>query len=150
MKLKPRSMDFGVNLTLTNTNWRDLPQYYALMDRLGVRKINVQFLTPFGRAEEHLVPDPAEIAPTLMQLIDIYKARIRTYLINVPFCFFSGYEDYVVGDVLKLQRNMVFVTQEKVNLFEYLAGTRERTDQCADCAFSVACEGFYSFAEVFD
>ncbi len=148
--LKPESMDFGVNITLTTGNWRILPEYYALMYRLGVRKINVQFLTPFGRAEESIVPDPADIAPTLMALIDKYGAEIKTYLINVPFCFFPGYEEHVVGDVLKLQRNMVFVTQEKVNLFEYLAGTRERKDSCESCSFSVACEGFYSFAETFD
>ena len=143
-------MDFGVNITLTNTNWQSLPQYYALMDKLGVRKINIQFLTPFGRAEENLVPDPAEIAPTVMALIDTYKARIKTYLINVPWCFFPGYESWVVGDVLKLQRNMVFVTQEKVNLFEYLAGTRVREDVCKGCVYSVACDGFYCFDETFD
>jgi len=148
--LKPEAMDFGVNITLTRGNWEILPDYYALMYRLGVRKINVQFLTPFGRAEESLVPDPADIAPTLMALIDKYCAEVKTYLINVPFCFFPGYEEHVVGDVLKLQRNMVFVTQEKVNLFEYLAGTRERKEVCDTCAFSVACEGFYSFAETFD
>ena len=60
------------------------------------------------------------------------------------------YKRQVVGDVLKLQRNMVFVTQEKVNLFDYLAGTRVRTEQCEDCVFSVACDGFYSFDETFD
>lgn len=150
VKMKPKWMDFGVNITLTNTNWKSLPEFYALMDKMGVRKINVQFLTPFGRAEENLVPDPAEIAPTMMGLIDTYKARIRTYLINVPWCFFPGYETYVTGDILKLQRNMVFVTQEKVNLFEYLAGTREREECCDDCIHSVACDGFYSFAETFD
>jgi len=150
LKMKPRTMDFGVNITLTNTNWKSLPQYYALMDKLGVRKINIQFLTPFGRAEENLVPDPAEIAPTVMALIDTYKARIQTYLINVPWCFFPGYEAWVVGDVLKLQRNMVFVTQEKVNLFEYLAGTRVREDVCKGCVYSVACDGFYCFDETFD
>ena len=150
VKMKPKWMDFGVNITLTNTNWQYLPEFYSLMDKIGVRKINVQFLTPFGRAEENLVPDPAEIAPSMMALIDTYKARIRTYLINVPWCFFPGYETYVTGDILKLQRNMVFVTQEKVNLFEYLAGTRERDERCDDCIHSVACDGFYSFAETFD
>jgi MoaA/NifB/PqqE/SkfB family radical SAM enzyme len=150
VKMKPKWMDFGVNITFINTNWQYLPEFYSLMDKIGVRKINVQFLTPFGRAEENLVPEPADIAPTMMALIDTYKARIRTYLINVPWCFFPGYETYVTGDILKLQRNMVFVTQEKVNLFEYLAGTRERDERCDDCVHSVACDGFYSFAETFD
>lgn len=150
VSLKPDWIDFGVNITLTRTNWPHLAEYYALMDRIGVRKINVQFLTPFGRAEEDIVPDPADIAPLLAEQLDRYDGRIRSYLINVPFCFFPGREQHVVGDVLKLQRNMVFVTQEKVNLFEYLAGSRVRTEQCEGCVFSVACEGFYSFEETFD
>ncbi len=150
IKMKPTSLDFGVNITLTKTNWHELPTYFALMDSLGVQKLNIQFLTPFGRTSEGAVPDPAEIAPVLNRLLDEYGSRIRTYLINVPFCFFTGYEGFVTGDVMKLERNMVFVTQEKVNLFKYLAGTRRKTEQCERCIFSIVCEGFYCFDEIWD
>ena len=149
VRLRPRGLDLGVNTTLTKSNWKSLPELYDLLIRLGVPKLNVQFLTPFGRAGRDIVPDPEEVAPLLAELIEKHSARILTYLINVPFCFFPGHEPFVAGDVLKLQRNMIFITRESVNLFEYLAGARVRTEQCVDCVFSVACDGFYSFEETF-
>jgi MoaA/NifB/PqqE/SkfB family radical SAM enzyme len=150
LKMKPDWMDFGVNITLTAENWRQLPQYFELMEELGVGKLNIQFLTPFGRTDESIVPDPTEIAPLLKPLLDQYGERMTIYLINVPFCYFRGYEEYVTGDVLKLERNMIFVTQESVNLFKYLADTRKREAVCDECIFSVACEGFYCFDKIFD
>ncbi len=150
VEMKPRWLDFGVNITLTQHNYKELPAYFKLMDTLRVPKLNIQFLTPFGRTDEGIVPDPAEIAPVLKPLLDEYGEKMKIYLINVPFCFFRGYEEYVTGDVLKLERNMVFVTQEKVNLFAYLAGTRRREAVCDECAFAVACEGFYVFEEIWD
>ena len=150
LRMKPSGLDFGVNITLTQDNWRELPTYFGLMDSLGVSKLNIQFLTPFGRTSEGSVPDPTEVAPVLAKLLDEYGSRIRAYLINVPFCFFPGYEGSVTGDVLKLERNMVFVTKERVNLFKYLAGTRRKTTQCNSCIFSVVCEGFYCFDEIWD
>ena len=149
IRLQPAGLDLGVNTTLTNENWRSLPDLFEMLVRLGVPKLNVQFLTPFGRACEEIVPNPAEIAPLLSGLLDEYGDRLQTYLINVPFCFFEGREPHVVGDVLKLQRNMIFTTRETVNLFDYLAGARVRTEQCTGCVFSVACDGFYSFEETF-
>ena len=59
-----------------------------------------------GRYRSDRPPDPAEIAPTLGPLIDRYASRIRSYLINVPFCFFPGHEPFVAGDVLKLHRTV--------------------------------------------
>jgi len=149
VRLRPRGLDLGVNTTLTSGNWRHLPDFYDLLIRLGVPKLNVQFLTPFGRAGQDIVPDPEEVAPSLSGLIEEHKERLDTYLINVPFCFFPGQEPFVAGDVLKLQRNMIFITRESVNLFDYLAGARVRTEQCTGCVFSVACDGFYSFEETF-
>jgi MoaA/NifB/PqqE/SkfB family radical SAM enzyme len=150
VRMRPPGLDLGVNTTLTKENWRSLPDFFELLVRLGVPKLNVQFLTPFGRACEEIMPDPEEIAPLLNELLEEHGDRLLTYLINVPFCFFEGREAHVVGDVLKLQRNMIFTTRETVNLFDYLAGARVRTEKCADCVFSVACDGFYSFEETFD
>jgi MoaA/NifB/PqqE/SkfB family radical SAM enzyme len=148
--MKPAWLDFAVNITLTNGNYEELPAYFKLMHTLRVPKLNIQFLTPFGRTDESIVPDPANIAPILKPLLDEYGDKMVIYLINVPFCYFQGYERFVTGDVLKLERNMVFVTQEKVNLFKYLAGTRKREACCDECAFAVACEGFYCFDEIWD
>jgi hypothetical protein len=34
-------------------------------------------------------------------------------VINLPFCFMPGKERYLMGDLLKLERHMVFVNNER-------------------------------------
>jgi MoaA/NifB/PqqE/SkfB family radical SAM enzyme len=106
----------------------------------------VQFVTPFGRAQAGIVPDPADAAASVRQVIDEHGDALKVQVINLPFCFMPGYERHLLPDLFKHQRNMVFVSAEEVNLFDYLATTRERREPCAECLLSVACEGFYSFA----
>jgi MoaA/NifB/PqqE/SkfB family radical SAM enzyme len=139
-------VDLGVNTTLTTANYRHLPDFAALVRRLGVRKLNVQFVTPFGRARAEIVPDPADAATMVRQVIDEHGDALRVQVINLPFCFLPGYERHLLPDLFKHQRNMMFVSTEEVNLFDYLAATRERREPCAECLLAIACEGFYSFA----
>lgn len=136
-------IDFGVNVTLTKTNAPVLLEYGALLVRLGVKLCNVQFLTPFGRASAQCQPDPAQTAPLVMQLIDRYGAKIRFQIINLPMCYLPGYEAWALSDIGKLQRQMVFVSGDDVNLFEYLQSRRRHEKPCETCLYSIACEGFY-------
>jgi MoaA/NifB/PqqE/SkfB family radical SAM enzyme len=134
---------FGVNVTLTKVNSPVLMDYGELLVRLGVKLCNVQFLTPFGRASAECQPDPAEVAPVVMGLIDKYGDRIKFQVINLPLCYLPGYEEYGLSDIGKLERHMVFVTMADVNLFDYLQSRRRHEKACETCLFSIACEGFY-------
>jgi MoaA/NifB/PqqE/SkfB family radical SAM enzyme len=136
-------IDFGVNVTLTKINAPVLLEYGELLVRLGVKLCNVQFLTPFGRASAECQPDPAEVAPLVMQLIDRFGDRIKFQIINLPMCYIPGYEAYGLSDIGKLQRHMVFVSMDDVNLFDYLQSRRRHEDKCKTCLLSTACEGFY-------
>ncbi len=135
----------GVNTTLTRDNFRRLAEFAVLLRQLGVPKLNVQFVTPFGRARPDIVPDPAEAAAVLRQVIDEHGEHLRIQVINLPFCYLPGYETYLASDLFKHQRNMVFVSSEEVNLASYLRSTRERRAECGACLLSVACDGFYRF-----
>lgn len=136
-------IDFGVNVTLTKINSPVLLEYGQLLVDLGVKLCNVQFLTPFGRASAECQPDPAEVAPLVMQLIDQYGDKIKFQIINLPMCYIPGYEAYGLSDIGKLQRHMVFVSMDDVNLFDYLQSRRRHEEPCKTCLFSIACEGFY-------
>ena len=140
-------VEFGVNVTLTTINTPVLLEYGDLLLRLGVRQCNVQFLTPFGRASAECQPDPAEAARQTMRLIDQYGDKIRFQVINLPLCFLPGYEEYGLSDIGKLQRHMVFVSMEDVNLFDYLQSRRRHESPCETCMMSIACEGFYYFPD---
>jgi len=137
----------GVNTTLTRDNFRHLGEFAALLRRVGVPKLNVQFVTPFGRARRDIVPDPAEAARVLREVIDEHGDSLQIQVVNLPFCYMPGYEPWLASDLFKHQRNMVFVSTEEVNLASYLRSTRERRDECAECLLSVACDGFYRFEE---
>jgi hypothetical protein len=78
-----------------------------------------------------------------MQLIDRFGDKIRFQIINLPLCFLPGYEDYGLSDIGKLQRHMIFVSMDDVNLFDYLQSRRRHEKKCETCLLSTACEGFY-------
>ncbi len=136
-------IDFGVNVTLTKINAPVLLEYGQLLVDLGVKLCNVQFLTPFGRASAECQPDPGEVAALVMQLIDQFGDRIKFQVINLPLCYLPGYEEYGLSDIGKLQRHMIFVSLDDVNLFDYLQSRRRHEDKCKTCLLSTACEGFY-------
>jgi MoaA/NifB/PqqE/SkfB family radical SAM enzyme len=146
VRLGAGRVDLAVNTTLTTHNVAHLPELAAVIRRLGVRTLNVQFVTPFGRARAAIVPDPAAAAATVRQVIDEHGDALRVQVINLPFCYLPGYERHLAPDLGKRQRTMAFVSAEEVNLSDYLGATRERRPPCASCLLSVACDGFFSFA----
>ncbi|HEY3499193.1 MAG TPA: radical SAM protein, partial [Polyangiaceae bacterium] len=119
----PHGVELGMNVTVTKGNAAKLEAIAELCDELGLRWLNIQFLTPFGRATRYVAPDTQAAADRAMAVIDRYRDRMKIQIINLPFCFMPGYEENLVGDLLKLERHMIFVNNDEVNLFSYL---RER------------------------
>jgi len=148
--LAPEGLDFGVNTTLSVHNFGRLNELVELLHSIGVRKFNIQFLTPFGRAAQEIVPDARKAAEVVSEVIGNWRDRASFQVINLPYCYLPGFEEFVAQDLGKLSRNMVFVTGEEVNLYQYLAETRAYDQGCEHCLFRVACDGKYDFAEVLD
>lgn len=146
--LASSDVELGANVTVTRSNHRSLSDIAALVHELGLRWLNVQFLTPFGRATSTVNPDTEEAARDTMRLIDAWADRLKICVINVPWCHFPGYERYLMGDLLKLERHMLFVNNEEVNLFEYLREQREHTAVCTSCPRKIFCGGFYRMDDV--
>lgn len=147
LRLKPRELDCGVNITVGTGNTRELPRFASFVRSMGVRKLNIQFITPFGRATAGIVPDPADVVPFVKQIIDQHGATLAVQVINLPWCYMPGYERYMASDVGKRERDMVFVTNQGVQLHEYLSAKRQKQPICAPCAYNVLCDGFYVFEE---
>lgn len=139
----PGALELGMNVTITKGNHRELPALAQLAWDLGLRWINLQFLTPFGRATKWIAPDTAEAARIAMGVIDTWRDRMKLQVINLPHCFMPGYEDFLAGDLGKRGRHMVFVNNETVNLADYLAERRTRRDVCKPCPRASLCGGFY-------
>lgn len=148
VRLAPRGVDLGLNVTLTKSNVPHLPAIGELAWSLGLRWMNIQFLTPFGRATRHLAPDTTEAAARTRALIEAWRGRMKIQVINLPFCFMPGYEDHLEGDLAKLARHMAFVNNETVNLAEYLAERRTPKPVCKPCPHACFCGGFYELDDV--
>jgi MoaA/NifB/PqqE/SkfB family radical SAM enzyme len=148
VRLAPRGVALGMNVTLTKGNFDRLPEIAELALTLGLPWLNIQFLTPFGRATRWVSPDTGEAARVAMRVIDEYRSRMKLQIINLPFCFMPGYEEFMVGDLAKVERHMVFVNNESVNLAAYLAERRTHKEPCAPCPHRVFCGGFYELDDV--
>ena len=83
-----------------------------------------------------------------MRVIDAYRDRMKLQVINLPFCFMPGYEEFLVGDLVKVERHMIFVNNETVNLAGYLAERRVHKEACGPCPHRVFCGGFYELDDV--
>jgi len=150
MALRPAHVETGINVTIVRANVDHLMPLTALAVAKGFSKINFQFTTPFGRAWEDVVPPLEDAANAVMRVIDRYASEIDIHVINAQFCAFPGYERWVVGDLQKLGRTMVFAADprfpEQVNLYQWLGARREKRAVCDECPWTTACEGFQVFA----
>lgn len=143
----PKGVDLGMNITLTKSNYEQLPAVTQLAWDLGLRWLNIQFLTPFGRATSRVNPDTHAAADTAMKVIEQWRDKMKFQVINLPFCFMPGYEEFILGDLLKIQRHMVFVNNSDVNLYDYLKERRSYAPECESCPHKVFCGGFYDLDE---
>lgn len=144
----PAGVEIGANITLTKSNHGKLAKVGELVLSLGMRLLNVQFLTPFGRATRSVCPDTQAAADEVKRVIDELSPRLTVQVINLPFCFMPGYERYLAGDMLKLERHMLFVNNDEVNLFEYLRERRSYQPVCDGCPHRIFCGGFYELDDV--
>jgi MoaA/NifB/PqqE/SkfB family radical SAM enzyme len=144
----PGRVELGANITLTKSNYKKLGDVASLVHDLGLRWFNIQFLTPFGRATSSIAPDTGEAAAEAMRVIDAFGDKLKFQVINLPFCFMPGYERFLMGDMLKLERHMLFVNNEEVNLFEYLRERRVKKPVCEACPHAIFCGGFYEMDDV--
>jgi MoaA/NifB/PqqE/SkfB family radical SAM enzyme len=148
VRARPDHVELGMNITITKGNHRQLEEVAQLAWDLELRWLNIQFLTPFGRATRMVAPDTEEAASIAMGVIDRWHERMKVQVINLPYCYMPGYERFMEGDRLKLARHMVFVNNEDVNLSDYLAERRVRKPVCASCPHACFCGGFYELDKV--
>jgi MoaA/NifB/PqqE/SkfB family radical SAM enzyme len=143
VRLAPPHVELGVNVTITKSNHQKLDGIASLAWDLGVRWLNLQFLTPFGRATSSVAPDTRAAAAIAARVIDAWKGRMKIEVINLPFCFLPGHEAHMTGDLLKLERHMLFVNNDEVNLADYLRERRVKQPVCDGCEHAIFCGGFF-------
>lgn len=139
--------DLGVNTTIIADNLHGLEKCGQLIAKLGVKTWNIQHYTPFGEVDPQLAPDPYETGKEIGRVIELFKNKMAINVINLPFCFMEGYEEYAIKDVGKAVRNMLFVSGELVNLSDFLGEKRFKNGKCDQCRFTDVCKGFWDYGD---
>lgn len=145
LQYKPPYLRVGVNITLTRMNYFQLRDFAEFVFSLGIRILNIQFLTPFGRATKAMVPPMDATTKSVKEVIEEFASRMTINLANIQPCFMKGYEDYALADFAKSERQMLFCTDYAENLYHYLSHKRLKTEVCHSCPYSIICAGFYDF-----
>ena len=142
---KERGGACGVNTTVWRGNATHLLELGNLLCDLGVQRWNIQLLTPFGSASSEVDIKRKDAARYVVEVIKRFKDRMQIQVVNAEPCLFEGFEDFVAQDTQKMGRIMVFVSEEEVNLFRYIATKRKRVEKCFSCPYTMICEGIVDF-----
>jgi len=133
------------NITLTNRNILYLNDFFRMIEKMKIKKVNMQFITPFGLAKKKDLPKKEDVSRILPKVIKKYSDKIKIQIINLPFCYLKGYEDYLFADVSKIKRNMMFIGSNEQNLAGFLASKRYKDEKCNCCEYSIICGGEWNF-----
>jgi len=147
LALKIKNLSVGVNITITKDNVNHLLEFADFLKILGINKVNLQALTPFGSALDGMLPDNNILIDNVSKLISKYDKEIEINLANFVPCFFDGKSDlgFFVQDFLKHERNMAFIGSEEKNLADFLASKRKKMIKCNNCAYDIVCNGEWVF-----
>lgn len=139
----PPGVELALALTLTRSNLPHLAAVAALALTLGVDQLDIQAVTPFGPATDSVAPDAHAAQESVMRLIDEWSERLRIRVFNLPWCLLAGYERFLAPDPVVLDREVLYLNDQGVNLFDYLRTQRSFEPGCATCARKAFCGGFY-------
>jgi len=145
VRLRPDRVALGVNTTLTAKNSPHIAEFFRFVHGLGVEKVNVQFVTPFGHATSSRPPDPATLWRRLAPALRAWRRKLRIDLVNAVPCQAGGRLPGLRPELGKHGRDMVFADAPPQNLAAYLDARRRHTGACLSCEHAVGCAGLYIF-----
>jgi len=145
VRLRPSRVALGVNTTLTAKNAPHIAEFFRFIHGLGVEKVNVQFVTPFGHAARSRPDDPRLLWRHLAPALRAWRRKLRIDLVNAIPCQAGRHLPGLRPELGKHGREMVFVDAPPQNLAAYLDARRRKTGLCLACEHAVACAGFYVF-----
>ncbi len=146
-RLKPRGVSLAVNAVVTRANAPRAADFFRFVRDLGVETLNLQFVTPFGRAKNASHGDAADLCRALGPAVAEWGKVLRIQFVNALPCRLEGLFPETEPELGKHSREMVFVDSPARNLAAYLDAQRRKNSECAPCEHAVACGGHYVFEE---
>lgn len=145
VRLRPRGLTLAVNTVVTAANAPHAGDFFRFLRDLGVDGVNLQFITPFGRAKNRAQGEPEALCRLLAPAVAEWGKALKIRFVNALACRLAGLTAEPEPDLGKHSREMVFVDSPPQNLAAYLDARRKKTPECDPCEFAVACAGHYVF-----
>jgi MoaA/NifB/PqqE/SkfB family radical SAM enzyme len=141
--LAPPRVALGATITVTRSNHDKLLDVARLVFDLGLRRLELRLVTPFGPATPSVSPDPAAAAREAMRVIDAFADRMTIQVHDLPRCFLPGYERFAAPDLLQIPGHVLLADTRGVDPHEYQRARRAKKPVCEECPHRVFCDGFY-------
>jgi len=140
--LREFTEDIDVNTVINSENYKILPELVEmLIDKFNIRAICLIFPTIDGNLLDNLnlVPSYSQVVDSLRKAIDVIKERKKIgWTLNMPICFFEGYELYSSMGELKTK---MFWPDQETNLDEKRKEDKVKLAVCSKCKYSLVCSG---------
>ena len=150
VKLAPPSVSLGATVTLVRSNQGKLDDIARLVLDLGLRRLDVRLLAPFGRGTRTIAPDMEEATREVAALLDRHRRDLAIRVIDLPVCLLPGHEDRVAPDELALPKRVVYASTEGVDVLAYHRAHKIKKPVCEGCVHASSCSGFYAESDASD
>lgn len=133
------------NTVVTKQNYRNIPDIAGLLVSLDVDQFQFAFVHILGTADKNkstVVPRKSEIMPFVKAGLDIgIKAGKRVMTEAIPYCFMSGYEDYIAEKIIPSTRveEAAWVVEDYTS-YRINEG-KTKAEKCRECIYYNICEG---------
>lgn len=141
VRLATPPVSLGAKLTITRMNQDKLFETATLVESLGLRRFDLQFLTPFGPGSRALAPDDETALREVRRTLHAFAGRLDMRIANLPYCLLPGHEDHLDADVADLAGRLA-TADDAVDLLAYLRARRARKPVCDACPHTLGCAGF--------
>ena len=144
VNLKKAGFRVVTNTVISKPNTQDLPAIAKLLTALGADQFQFAFVHILGSAAANawLIPKKTVIEPFVKRGLDIGAAAgLRVMTEAIPYCFMSGYEDFVAERIIP--RTKIYdagTVIEDFGLYRQNEG-KLKGPKCRGCAYFARCEG---------
>lgn len=140
--LSVRGLIVSIDIVINRLNHEQLPDIVRFYRKLGVAEYDLLYLVPFGGAwknRERLVPDPAQVMPSLHRTLDLAAPMGLTLWTNrVPPPMLEGYEKHIQSPS-KLHDEIFGRRQMFADFLESGTLPSCRDERCAFCTMEDFC-----------
>jgi radical SAM protein with 4Fe4S-binding SPASM domain len=135
-----------MNVVVTKSNYRHLPEIAKLLINLGVDQYQFAFVHAQGNAWKNfdsIVPFKSLVEPYVKQGLQLgIEAGIKVMTEAIPYCFMTGYENYLAENIMPKMK-IFDLDKFVVDDFEEVRRKEGKVkgSKCRKCRYFKVCEG---------